>query len=110
MAKKDLLPDSLLEEVALRFRALSEPIRLRILRHLQAGEASVNDVAAALSAGQSNVSRHLQALHEAGLVARRREGNAIFYSIADPMVFELCHLICDSTRRSVRAKLVRLTL
>jgi len=103
------LPDALIDDVALRFRALSEPARLRILRLLLNGEQSVNEVTAALDAGQSNTSRHLQALHDAGLVARRREGNTVYYGIADPVLFDLCRLMCDSARRNATAKLTRLS-
>lgn len=105
---KSALPEALIEDVAMRFRALSEPVRLRILQQLQEGERSVNEVTQTLGAGQSNVSRHLQALFDAGLVARRREGNTVYYGIADPMIFELCHLVCDSARRDAKARLTRL--
>ena len=70
-----------------------------------AGERSVNDLAEALEATQSNGSRHLQALHDAGLVARRREGVGVYYRIGDPVIFELCKIVCDSTERRMRAKL-----
>lgn len=102
------LPEALIEEVAMRFRALAEPIRLRILQQLQQGERSVNEMTQTLGAGQSNTSRHLQALFDAGLVSRRREGNTVYYGIADPMIFELCHLVCDSTRKTAKARLTRL--
>jgi DNA-binding transcriptional ArsR family regulator len=102
------LPDALIDDVALRFRALAEPARLRILRLLLEGERSVNDVTAALGAGQSNTSRHLQALFEAGLLSRRREGNTVFYGIADPVLYDLCRLMCDSARRTARDKLTRM--
>lgn len=88
--------------VARRFRALGEPTRLRILQALEAGERSVNEIQDAVGSTQSNVSRHLAALHDAGLVAKRREGNLVRYSIADPMVFDLCALVCGSAIR--RAK------
>lgn len=108
-ARKTPLPDALIDDVALRFRALAEPARLRILRLLLEGERSVNAVTGSLAAGQSNISRHLQALHDAGLVSRRREGNAIYYGIADPVVFDLCRLMCDAAQRTARKRLSRLT-
>jgi DNA-binding transcriptional ArsR family regulator len=107
-ARVSPLPDGLVEEVAQRFRALSEPIRLRILRALLERECSVNEVTAAIGAGQSNVSRHLQALFEAGLLTRRREGNTVYYAIGDPILVDLCHLVCDSARRFAKVKLARL--
>ena len=99
------LSDQMLELVAHRFRMLGEPIRLRILQVLEQGERSVGDVAEILSASQPNISKHLQALHDAGLLARRREGNSIYYSIADPVVFKLCELVCKGAEEDARVKL-----
>lgn len=90
------LTDRMLEIVARRFRVLGEPQRLRILQALEAGEKTVNEIVEAVQGNQSNISRHLQALFDAGLVGRRREGNFIFYSITDPVVFKLCDIVCRS--------------
>jgi DNA-binding transcriptional ArsR family regulator len=92
----------MIDLVARRFRSLGEPTRLRILQFLEAGERSVNDIQESVGSTQSNVSRHLAALYEAGMVARRREGNLVLYSIADPMVFELCALVCGSAVRKAQ--------
>lgn len=106
---RQLLPQEMLEDVARRFRALGEPLRLRILSLLTQKDRSVNEIAAALDAGQSNISRHLQALYDCGMVSRRREGNAIYYAIADPMITKLCDLVCSNARRHAESKLARLT-
>src|ERR1700730_7570885 len=90
------LSDRMIESVARRFRVLGEPQRLRILKILEAGPKSVNEVVELLGVSQPNVSRHLQALFEAGLVARRRSGTKTVYSISDPLVFRLCELVCNS--------------
>src|SRR5215207_9044454 len=68
---------------ALRFRALGDETRLRILEHLVAGETSVSDLTDRLGIGQSLMSHHLRILREAGLVADRREGRWVQYAIAD---------------------------
>ncbi len=99
------LTDSAVEAIARVFRLLGEPIRLRILQSLETGEHNVTDLVEALGAGQPNISRHLNALYEAGLVARRRQGSNIYYSIGDPMVFKLCELVCGSAREQVRIRL-----
>jgi DNA-binding transcriptional ArsR family regulator len=101
---KIALTDEMIEAVSAKFRLLGEPARLRLLQSLEAGECNVNELAAALGSSQPNVSRHLAALFEGGLVTRRREGNAIHYSIADPLVFELCALVCKNVRMEVREK------
>ena len=89
----DLDPDAL-ALVADRFRVLGEPLRLRILQLLLERERSVMELAEALQTSQPNASKHLRRLQDAGLVRRRQEGNAAYYSIADDSVVELCDLVC----------------
>lgn len=96
------------ETVARRFRALGEPQRLRILQVLEASPRNVNEVVRALGASQPNVSRHLQALFEAGLVSRRRAGTSTVYSISDSMVFKLCGLVCEGAIKQARSRLEEL--
>ena len=62
------------------FKALSEDMRLRMLRILEGTEFSVVEVMEILDAPQSTISRHLARLKEAGLVESRRQGAMIFYS------------------------------
>ena len=77
-----LAPDRTLALAALRFRALGDETRLRLLEHLSAGERTVGDLIAATGLGQSLVSHHLGTLREAGLVTTRRDGRFIHYAIA----------------------------
>jgi DNA-binding transcriptional ArsR family regulator len=93
---RQVMSDKMTDLVARRFRTLGEPYRLRILQELEAGEKSVGELVAALDGNQPNVSKHLQILTDAGLIARRRESTSIFYAISDPMVFKLCALVCSS--------------
>lgn len=69
---------------ALRFRALGDETRLRILEQLVAGERSVSDLIVLVDVGQSLMSHHLRILREAGLVVDRRDGRWIHYAIAEP--------------------------
>ena len=69
---------------ALRFRALGDETRLRILEQLVGGERSVSDLIVLVDIGQSLMSHHLRILREAGLVVDRREGRWIHYTIAEP--------------------------
>lgn len=91
--------ERIIELVARRFQVLGEPCRLRILRALQRGSMTVSQIVRALDGNQPNISKHLQILFDAGLVSRKRSGNSIFYSIADPVVFKLCDLVCRSAAR-----------
>jgi len=98
----------MLESIARRFRLLGEPMRLRIVQSLLPGERTVNEIVEATEASQSNVSKHLHALTQGGLLERRREGNNIYYSIADKVVFKLCDLMCASAERQARARVEEL--
>lgn len=94
--------DKMLALIARRFRMLSEPYRLRLLQLLQSGEKTVTDLVQALDGNQPNVSKHLQLMHHAGLLSRRREGTSIYYGIADPMVLTLCDIVCLSAAEKAR--------
>ena len=84
--------------VAARFKVLSEPLRLQILQCLENGESNVTNVTKAVNSTQPNVSKHLKTLQDEGLVAKRQEGNTVYYKIADQSIFELCELVCGSLR------------
>ena len=86
------------ELVATRFRILGEPIRIQLLEALQPGERNVSDLVGAVGSTQPNTSKHLRILQDAGLVARRQDGNSVYYSITDPTVFALCDVVCGSIR------------
>jgi ArsR family transcriptional regulator, arsenate/arsenite/antimonite-responsive transcriptional repressor len=68
---------------ALRFRALGDETRLRLLELLITGERSVAELMELTGLGQSLVSHHLRTLREAGLVADRRDGRWVYYTIAE---------------------------
>ena len=72
-----------------RFKALSDPHRLRILDRLRAGERCVCDLTDALDAGQSLLSFHLRTLKDAGLVSDRREGRWSYYELNAEALEEL---------------------
>lgn len=88
------ISDRALERIAAEFKALSDPTRLRILNELRTGEKTVTEIYRATHATQSNTSKQLALLHEAGFLARRKEGLKVFYSISDPTVQQLCDLMC----------------
>lgn len=88
--------EQLLVRVARVFRALGESTRLRILCALAKGEQTVNGIVAAVGAPQTSVSRHLQVLHHANLVSRRRDGARVLYRVASPMIAPLCRRIAAS--------------
>jgi ArsR family transcriptional regulator len=90
------------ELVAARFRALGEPMRLKILERLFRSPAAVGDILQEVGGTQANVSKHLGVLRSGALVRRRRDGSRIVYSIADPSIERLCALVCQAVRRDAR--------
>jgi DNA-binding transcriptional ArsR family regulator len=97
------LPDELVELIAERFRALSEPTRIKLLDRLREGEATVLDLTDAIGTTQQNVSKHLGLLHRGGIVARRRQGNFVYYSIADAGIVGLCDTVCGSLQQRIES-------
>ncbi len=101
----ETIPDALLDLMAEKFRTLADPTRLRILRALLAGEKNVTQVVDETGQNQANVSKHLKTLAESGLVARRKEGLQVFYCVNDPLVEELCGLVCRRILQEAEAQI-----
>jgi DNA-binding transcriptional ArsR family regulator len=103
LAERPLLTPGQAGEVAGLFKVLANDSRLRLLHALErAGELCVNDLAAQVGMQPQAVSNQLQRLLDRRILAARRQGNNIFYRIADPCVPSLLDLgICliEETRR-----------
>lgn len=82
----DLLDPAISSQVAETMHALAAPSRLRILGRLNRGACSVNQLAADVGMESSAVSHQLRVLRLLGLVASRREGRSIKYSLHDEHV------------------------
>jgi DNA-binding transcriptional ArsR family regulator len=80
--------------IAARLRIIGDPTRIRILDLLRDDELSVTQITEQLETSQQNASKHLGMLLQAGIVARRKDGNSSIYSIADRGVYELCEQVC----------------
>jgi len=81
------IPD--LDTLTARFKALSDPHRLRILDRLRGGERCVCELTDVLDAGQSLLSFHLKVLKDAGLVTDRRDGRWMHYAVDAAALAEL---------------------
>lgn len=99
----------LLELIGERFKALSEPARLRILNALRDGERTVSELMEVTELGQANTSKHLQLLYSLGFVDRRKEGLFVYYSLADTDVFQLCDIMCGRLVREAQMRSSLLT-
>ncbi len=94
------LSDAALRQVAERFRILGEPARLRILDVLRrCPELTVSQLVELTGLGQANLSKHLQLLHSAAFVSRRREGLYVWYALADEETTNLCDAMCARVDR-----------
>jgi ArsR family transcriptional regulator len=104
MRQTRLTPEAA-ELIARRFRALSDPTRLRILDALRRqDEASVGEIAELVGGSQQNVSNHHGALHAEGYVSLRKRGTRSIYRIAHPGV----HQICDGISAGIEAQLAEM--
>ncbi len=74
-------------------KALSDPKRLCVLQSLGNGELSVHDLSTRVGCQVPNMSQHLAVLRNSGLVLTRRDGNAIYYRVADDRILEACRLL-----------------
>lgn len=89
----DKMPsDDEIEEMGARFKAISEPSRLKILLALAGGELCVDHIAEAAGGNQSAVSHQLKTLKGARIVKCRRSGKKILYSISDWHVMTIVEL------------------
>ena len=91
--KSPNLTDAELDRVAQQFRVLGETMRLKILQVLCAKPLTVNEIVTATGASQSNVSKHLSLLASAGVIARQRDAQFVYYRLSDPLTMKLCELV-----------------
>jgi DNA-binding transcriptional ArsR family regulator len=99
------LSDLQLAHIAELFAALGETSRLQILRALMAEPHTVGELCEATGLKQPNVSRQLGVLSRAKVVAGERDGSFVRYRVSDPIVKDLCHLVCDKVVRDSKALL-----
>lgn len=71
------------------FKALSHPLRVRILDGLRGGEVGVNDLNNRLNLEQSTLSQQLAILRKSNIVLDRKEAHNIYYSVRDPAILRL---------------------
>src|SRR6185436_17743710 len=85
--------DRLYAQFARVGKALGSPHRIEILELLAQGERTVESLATEVGLSLANTSQHLQALRQAALVEKRKQGLFMYYRLAEPAVFDLCATI-----------------
>ncbi len=85
-------------------KTLANPKRLEIIYLLKDGELSVGEMVERLKLPKANVSQHLAVMRQRGIVAARREGVNIYYSIANPKIVEACRLMREVMLEQIEEK------
>jgi ArsR family transcriptional regulator len=78
-----------IEQAARAMKAMSHPLRLKILCVLGNDEASVQDIVEAVGTSQSNVSQHLGILRDKGVLDARKDANRVYYRVSDERTLAL---------------------
>ena len=94
MTTPDTEADAVFEGVARYCSLLSEPMRVKILHSICAGEKSVTEIVSLTAATQTNVSRHLNILYTAGVLSRTKRGSFVYYAVKDHLLTDFCRLVC----------------
>ena len=93
--------EGLFEEVSNYFFLLSEPTRLKILHALCNGERPVGEIVNEIESTQANVSRQLNMLYRARILARRKEGTQVYYRIDDQNTIDVCKTVCGQMSNKI---------
>lgn len=93
--------DPVFDAVAAYFGVLAEPMRLKIMHAICQQEKTVGSIVGEIGATQTNVSRHLGVMLRSGVVARRKEGNQVYYRVSDQSMVELCRSVCTRIAGSI---------
>jgi ArsR family transcriptional regulator, arsenate/arsenite/antimonite-responsive transcriptional repressor len=86
-------------DLARVFKALSDPVRLRLLSLIashRGGEACVCDLTGEFDVSQPTVSHHLKVLREAGLLTSERRGTWVYYAVVPAALAQLAQLLASS--------------
>src|SRR5262245_19459364 len=89
-----------LDLLAKWFRGLDDPVRLGILEQLQSGEKNVEELCASLGMKQPRISSHLACLRWCRFVSTRRDGQRVYYRLADPNVSAILDLAHASVAKN----------
>ena len=88
-ARTEAIGDKDLDQLALTYKIMGDPTRLKILLALSQGEMCVCDLAAFLGISESAVSHQLRYLRQLNLVVNRREGTVLYYRLCDSLIIDL---------------------
>ena len=82
-----------IEKASRSIKAMSHPLRLKILSVLGREEFSVQDIVDLVGTSQSNISQHLGILKDKGILVARKDANKVFYSVSDEKTLKLLNMM-----------------
>ncbi len=87
--------DEHIEQAARALKAISHPLRLKILCVLGDQEISVQDIVEQVGTSQSNISQHLAILRDKDVLRTRKDANRVYYRVSDPRTLKLIGMMRD---------------
>ena len=87
--------DEQIEQASLALKAMSHPLRLKILCVLGDQEVSVQEIVERVGTSQSNISQHLAILRDKDVLRTRKDANRVYYRVNDPRTLKLIGLMQD---------------
>jgi ArsR family transcriptional regulator len=81
--------DADIERASRSLKAISHPLRLKILCTLGEEEVSVQDIVDNVGTSQSNISQHLAILRDKGILVSRKDANRVYYRVSDARTLQL---------------------
>ena len=91
--------ESNFEQIAECLKALAHPVRIKILKELEAGRKCVSELSEKIGVSQTNLSQHLGLLKDRGWVKRKREAVYVYYSLSDQEISVVLTRICEIIHR-----------
>lgn len=85
--------DEDIDRAARSLKAMSHPLRLKILCTLGDREVSVQDIVEHVGTSQSNISQHLAILRDKGILASRKDANRVYYRVGDARTLRLISMM-----------------
>ena len=88
-----LVDDDDVERASRSLKAMSHPLRLKILCKLGGNEVSVQDIVEQVGTSQSNISQHLAILRDKGILDSRKDANRVYYRVSDSRTLQLIDMM-----------------
>lgn len=94
ISKSDLMARAEdIDQASRSLKAMSHPLRLKILCVLGDREISVQDIVECVGTSQSNISQHLAILRDKGILASRKDANRVYYRVGDERTLKLIEMM-----------------